>query len=90
MSNSYQDEEPAELNSARAWSTPAQVAEHFQISAATVYAKIHSGAWECTKLGDRLYRFSAAQIANIEAGVPTSPTRRPDRSAMKAALKKIV
>lgn len=89
MRDSSQDGERREVSLARPWSTPAQVAEYFQVSAATVYARIHSGEWECTKLGSRIYRFSAEQIAKIEAGV-TTPTHAPrDRAALRLALKKM-
>lgn len=77
------------MSEKHAWSTPAQVAEHFQISAATVYAKIHSGEWECTKLGTRIYRFSESQVEKIGKGVISPPAQRRDRTAMKDALRKL-
>lgn len=72
-----------------AWTTPAQLIEHFQISTQTVLNKIHSGEWECTKLSTRIYRFSESQVDKIENGVTAPPARSRDRSAMKDALRKL-
>ncbi|OIH81923.1 hypothetical protein BLJ79_21420 [Arthrobacter sp. UCD-GKA] len=68
--------------------TPPQLADKFQISPATVYSKIHSGEWECTKLGSRIYRFSEAQVSAIEAGTNT-PQRKTNKTRLRAALKSI-
>lgn len=68
--------------------TPAQLADHFQISPGTVYSKIHSGEWECTKLGNRIYRFSAEQVSKIESGSNTPP-RRTNKKRLREALKAI-
>ena len=68
--------------------TPAQLADKFQVSPAFVYNKIHSGEWECTKLGNRIYRFSEAQITAIEAGTGT-PHRKTNKTRLRAALKAI-
>lgn len=68
--------------------TPAQIADKFVISTTTVYSKIHSGEWECTKLGDRIYRFNEAQVAAIESGSSTPP-RKTNKSRLRAALKAI-
>lgn len=76
------------MSTAAPFKTPAQIADKFQISPGTVYANIHSGKWECTKLGDRIYRFSEAQVTAIEAGTNT-PQRKTNKTRLRAALKAI-
>lgn len=88
MSEAPDERQQDETNTSRPWSTLAQVADHFQISAATVYAKVHSGEWECAKLGDRIYRFSEAQIEAISSGTNRQP-RRIDKARLREALKAI-
>lgn len=68
--------------------TPAEVAGRLKISPATVYRKIDSGEWECTKISDRLYRFTEEQFAAI--GTETNrPNRRSNKTRLREALKKI-
>lgn len=73
--------------SAPAFKTPAQLADHLQISPGTVYANIHSGKWECTKLGTRIYRFSPEQVAKIENGSSGTASRKTNKKRLSAALK---
>lgn len=68
--------------------TPADVANILGISRQMVYNKIHSGAWECTKISDRTYRFDEEQFELITSGRNTRPMKS-NRDRFRAALKKI-
>jgi len=68
--------------------TPAEVASRLKVSPSTVYAKIHSGEWECTKISERLYRFTEEQFANIGTGT-NHANRRSNKTRLRAALRKI-
>ncbi|GAA3682000.1 hypothetical protein GCM10023081_20120 [Arthrobacter ginkgonis] len=69
------------------WNTPAQIAEHFNISTSTVYANIHNGAWECTRFGERIYRFSRQQVeAIVNAGTDARKPRR-NKARLREALR---
>lgn len=68
--------------------TPAQLAETLNISKTTVLTRIRNGDWECTKLGDRIYRFSEEQVEIIKAG-DNHRQLKSNKSRMRAALKAI-
>lgn len=68
--------------------TPAELGLRLKVSSQTVLNKVHSGEWECTKLSDRIYRFTEDQYEAIAAGI--GHRKRPsNRKRMHAALKAI-
>lgn len=64
-------------SSREAWSSPAQVADLFQVSRATVHSKIHSGVWPHHRLGKRIARFSEADIDAIKQISHRQPAAQP-------------
>lgn len=68
--------------------TPAEVAERLKISKTTVLTKVRDGDWECTKISDRIFRFTEDQYQAIAAGT-NRRSRKSNRTRLHDALKKI-
>ncbi|WP_190264841.1 MULTISPECIES: HTH domain-containing protein [Glutamicibacter] len=76
------------MNAEPEFITPAQLAEKLNISKTTVLTKIRNGDWECTKLSDRIYRFSPEQVEIIKAG-DNRRHLKSNKTRLRAALKAI-
>lgn len=76
------------MNNEPEFITPAQLAEKLNISKTTVLTKIRNNEWECTRFGERIYRFSQEQVEVIKGG-DNHRQLKTNKSRLRAALKAI-